>query len=100
MSTSGVRLRKSPAALDHLLQPYGGGGVYAECVIVTTQSMTCQPYSPCCSVLCTVSSVARTNEYGSEPSSISRRNSTPEPSGAGSMRSPTVARYGFDSAPM
>lgn len=37
------------------------------------------------------------NEYGIEPSSTSSRKSDPVPTGAGSTRSPTVARKGLGS---
>ena len=40
------------------------------------------------------------NAYGIEPSSTSSRNRTPLPSGAGSTRSPTVARNGLLSVPI
>src|SRR4051812_46691360 len=100
MRTSGVRLRKSPAELDELLQPYGGGGVNPEWVRLTTQSVTCQPRSPCRSVRWTVSSTALMNDNGIDPSSTSSRNRTPEPTAAGSTRSPTVARNGLSPAPM
>ena len=50
---------------------------------------------PCRSVSRTVSSTARKNAIGIEPSSTSMRNSTPEPGAAGSTRSPIVARNGL-----
>ena len=62
---------------------------------MTAQSVTCQPQSPARSVSRTVSSTARKNASGIDPSSTSSRNVTPEPTGAGSTRSPTVARNGF-----
>ena len=67
--------------------------------MVTVQSVTCQPWSPWPSVSCTVSSTALKNENGIDPSSTSSRKATP-PAGAGSTRSPTVARNGFGSLPM
>ena len=100
ISTSGVRSRKSPAELDHLLQPDGGGGVNPECVRVTTASVTCHPRSPSCSVWWTVSSTAFWNATGSAPRSMPSPNRTPEPAGAGTIRSPTVARKGLAGSPM
>ena len=66
---------------------------------MTAQSMTCQPHRPWRSVSRTVSSTARKNASGIDPSSTSSRNSTPAPTGAGSTRSPTVARNGFGRSP-
>ena len=42
--------------------------------MVTTQSVTCQPWSPCRSVSRTVSSTAVKNASGIDPSSTSSRN--------------------------
>jgi hypothetical protein len=53
---------------------------------------------PCRSVSRTVSSVARKNAIGMEPSSTSIRNVTPEPAAAGPIRSPMVARNGLGSS--
>ena len=71
-----------------------------EWVIATAQSATRQPYRPCSSVACTVSSTAVKNAGGIEPSSTSSANRTPLPGGAGSTRNPTVARNGFGSVSM
>ena len=65
--------------------------------MVTVQSSTCQPCSPCRKVSRTVSSTAAKNAYGIDPSSTPSRNTTPESGGAGSTRSPTVARNGLGS---
>ncbi len=62
---------------------------------MTAQSVTCHPRSPWRRVSRTVSSTALMNAYGIEPSSTSSLKSTPEPIGAGSTRSPTVARNGL-----
>ena len=101
ISTSGVSPRKSQPVLDMLLsKPWCAWlcrGAYPECVIVTTQSTTCQPHRPWARVTRTVSSTVRKNAYGIEPSSTSSRNSTPLPTGPGSTRSPTVARNGLPS---
>ena len=58
--------------------------------------MTAQPCSPWRSVAATVSSTAVKNAEGIEPSSTSSPNRF---SAAGSTRSPTVARNGFEPAP-
>ena len=84
ISTSGVILRKSPAALIGLKN--------AVSVSVTAMSSTSQPCRPCRRLRCTVSSIALWNANGSEPSSTERPNVTPEPGGPGSTRSPTVAQ--------
>ena len=68
--------------------------------MVTTQSVTCQPCRPWRSVSRTVSSTAVKNASGIDPSSTSSRNRTPVPTGAGSTRSPTVARNGFGASPI
>src|SRR5919198_1086342 len=68
--------------------------------MVTVQSVTRHPWIPCRSVSFTVSSTALKNAYGIEPSSTSSRNSTPLLTGAGSTRSPTVARKGLGPLPI
>src|SRR5215204_5898626 len=68
--------------------------------MVTTQSVTSQPWSPWPRVSVTVSSTATKKAYGIDPSSTSSRNVTPAPAGAGSTRSPTVARNGLGSVAM
>ncbi len=68
--------------------------------MVTVQSVTRHPHSPCSRVSRTVSSTALKKAYGMAPSSTSRRKSTPEPGGAGSTRRPTVARNGLPSLRM
>jgi oligopeptide transport system ATP-binding protein len=104
ISTSGVRPRKSPAVLDMRLSNPPCAllcrAQYPERVMVTTQSRTCQPRNPCSSVSWTVSSTALKNANGIDPSSTPRRKSTPVPTGAGSTRSPTVARNGLGSTAM
>ena len=68
--------------------------------MVTVQSGISHPCGPCRSVARTDSSTAAKNADGMDPSSTSRPTDTPAPSGAGSTRSPTVARNGLLGMPI